>query len=68
MELNGLNFVNTVLDHFRAKTIYFTFLSDGDLSEIFEHQRDNSFGGRGSDDWPTVADCFAEIGQRATMI
>lgn len=68
MQLNSLNLIDTILDHFRAETINFAFLSDRNLSEILQHQWNNSLGWWSSDDGPTVTYCFAEIGQCTTMV
>lgn len=68
MELDRLNFVDTILNHLRTETIYFTLLSNRDFSKVFEHQRNDGFSGWCSDDWATVADGLTEIRQRATMI
>ena len=37
VELNCLNFVDTVLNHLSAEAIHFIFLSDCNFSKVLEH-------------------------------
>ena len=68
VELNCLNFVNTVLNHFSTETIHFILLSDSNFSKVLKHQRYNSFSGWCRYNGTTVSNSLAEVGQRAAMI
>lgn len=68
MQLDGLNFVNAILNHIWCETIDLAFLSHRDLSEIFQHERNDGLGGRSGDYGPRVPNSFTEVGQGTTVI
>ncbi len=68
MELDGLNFVNAVLDHFRAEAVNLSLLGYTDLTEVFKHQWNDGFGWWCRDNRTAVADGLTEIRQRAAVV
>ena len=68
VQLDGANLVDAVLDHLTVEAVDFAFLSDGYLSEILEHQGNNSFSGRCRDDRTAIADRLGEVWKRPTVI
>jgi len=68
VELDSLNFVNAVLDHFRAEAVNFSLLGHTDLAEVFKHQWNDGFGWWCRDYRTAVADGLTEIRQRAAVV
>ena len=62
------DFVDTLLDHITVKTRLLFLLGHCNFAKVFEHQWEDGLGRCGGDDWSTVADCFCQVRQSATVI